>query len=106
MNWQKIKLGLSKTDSELLASKLNEKNLLEKERRYTFEPEKVHFCIIILLASRKTMVTSVMSKVNDSTAEVMEEQYQLKWDVNMMADYYWSIPRECLCRDLTLQKEF
>jgi|SRR6218665_2476428 len=61
-------LGLSKKESELLASRLEEKNLLEKERRFsTFEPEKMNFCIISLITSKKTLVTLVMSKMNDST---------------------------------------
>ena len=27
--------------------------------------------------------------------KIMEERYQGRWDVNMMADYYWSIKRDC-----------
>lgn len=43
MNWQKIKLGLSKTDSELLASKLNEKNLLKKGAKVYFRARESAF---------------------------------------------------------------
>jgi len=68
MNWHKIYDYQKDSESEHLASRLKVKNLLEKKQRYpTFKPEKVHFCIVILLTSPKTLVTSVMSKINDST---------------------------------------
>lgn len=59
---------------------------------------KVHF-----LHSHLDKFPDHLGDVSDEQGEkfhqdikVMEERYQGRWDTNMMADYCWSITRDCI----------
>ena len=61
---------------------------------------KVHF-----LNSHLEQFPDNLGAVSDEQAErfhqdikVMEERYQKRWDIHMMADYCWSIQRKMLCK--------
>ena len=58
---------------------------------------KLHF-----LHSHLPNFAENLGEINDGQGErfhhdlkVMEEQYLSRWDVNMLADYCWSIKRDC-----------
>ena len=59
---------------------------------------KVHF-----LNSQLDKFSENLGDVSDEQGErfhqdikAMKERYQGKWDTNMMADYCWSIKRDCM----------
>ncbi|GBM59199.1 hypothetical protein AVEN_171251-1 [Araneus ventricosus] len=78
-------LNFPKDSSEVLGSRLEEKNLLAPGAVIEEEGERFHQCI-----------------------KEMERRYQGKWNVGMIADYCWMLQRESLqsSQEAKCQKNF
>ena len=97
-------LSLSKTSSELLASRLKEKNLLGEDARITYFRRRHED----YMGSHMEKFPENLGAMSDEQGErfhqdmrQMEERYQGRWDAVMMADYCWSLNRDNPAADHT-----
>ncbi|KAL4718873.1 hypothetical protein ACJJTC_016050 [Scirpophaga incertulas] len=90
-------LGLSKQQSELLGSRLQEWNLLAQDTTITsFRKRNANFSFEAKEKKRRILELYVMNKVRDSTRIIatIETRYQGRWDPAMLGDYCWFLKKE------------